>query len=267
MLSTLAQMIRRRRFSLFWWSAGLIGLDVLYVIAFPPLRDNAALDKTFSNLSPGVKTLLGLAGGSPITSPIGYLNSQLYANVLPVVLLVFATGLAAWSVAGDEAAGMLELLLANPVSRARVAAGRAVALVLMLLGLTLVCGGALAAMAPLVALDRGLPLDRIVAAAVASSLLSLVFAAVTFAVGAATGRRAIAIGVAAALTVLGYVLEGIAHQVAFLRPARLVNPWHWMLSTDPLSRGFSWQAFLLPAAVSLALFAAGTVRFVARDLR
>jgi ABC-2 type transport system permease protein len=144
MLSVLGQTIRRRRYSLLWWCAGLIALDALYAIAFPPLRDNAALNKTFSNPSPGVKTLLGLAGGSPITSPIGYLNSQLCANVLPIVLLVFATGLAAWSVAGDEASGMLELLLANPVGRARVAGGRAVGIVVMLLGLTLVCGGALA---------------------------------------------------------------------------------------------------------------------------
>jgi ABC-2 type transport system permease protein len=267
LLSVFAQMIRRRRLSLFWWCTGMIVLDALYIVAFPPLRNNAALDRTFSNLSPGVQALLGLAHGTAITSPVGYLNSQYYANTLPIVLLVLAVGLAAWAVAGDEGAGTLELLLANPVSRIRVALARALGLVLMLLGVAFVGGGALAAMAPLVALDKGLPLSRIVVAAIASALLALVFAAIAYALGAASGRRNIAIAVAAVVVVFGYVLEGVAQQVGFLHPVRLVNPWHWMLSTDPLGRGASWQAFLLPLAVSAALFAFGALAFARRDLR
>jgi ABC-2 type transport system permease protein len=265
MLSILCQMLFRRRFSLLWWSLSLIAVDALYVLAYPPLRNNASLNKTFSNLSPSAKTLLGLNGGALITSPVGYLNSQFYANVLPIVLLIFAVGLTTRAVAGDEAAGTLELLLANPVSRIRVAAGRVVATVAMLLALTLVCGGALAAMSPIVALNEGLPLYRIVTASLASSLLALVFAALAFAIGAATGRRGTAI--AAAVAVLGYILEGVAQQVGALRPLRLFNPWHWMLSTDPLGRGATWQAFALPLAVSAALFALGAVRFAGRDLR
>jgi ABC-2 type transport system permease protein len=260
-------MIWRRRLSLLWWSVALIGVDILFVLAFPPIRNNSDLNKTFSDLSPGVQALLGLSKDTLITSPVGYLNSQFYANTLPIVLLVFAIGLAAWAIAGDEAAGTLELLLANPVSRTRVAVARALALVLMLLGVAVVCGGALASMAPLVRLDEGLPLHRIVLAAIASGLLALVFAAVTFAVGAASGRRTTAIGSAAAIVVFGYVLEGVAQQVGFLHPVRLINPWHWMLSTDPLGRGASWEAFLLPLAVSAALFALGVLAFAHRDLR
>jgi len=267
MLSVLRQMIFRRRTSLIWWCLGLVGVDAMWAIAYPTVRNNAALDKTFSNLSPSVKALLGLSNGVLITSPVGYLDSQFYANVLPIVLLIFAVGLATWAVAGDEAAGTLELLLANPVSRVRVAVERAVAMVAMLLTLALVCGGALAAMAPIVALNAGLPLYRIVTAAVASALLALVFAALAFAIGAATGRRGIAVATATSVAVFGYILEGVAQQVGFLRPLRLLNPWHWMLSTDPLGRGASWQAFLLPLAVSAVLFALGAARFASRDLR
>jgi ABC-2 type transport system permease protein len=267
MVSVLTQMIWRRRLTLMWWCLALIAVDVLFVIAFPPIRNNESLNKTFADLSPSVQSLLGLGGGTPITSPVGYLNSQFYANTLPIVYLVFAIGLAAWTVAGDEAGGRLELLLANPVSRVRVAAERALALVLMLLGIALVCGGALAAMAPIVALDRGLPLYRIVLASVASALLALAFAAVAFAVGAGTGRRNSAISTAAVAAVFGYVLEGVAGQVSALHPLRLFNPWHWMLSTDPLGHGVSWQAFLLPLGVTVALFSLGAIGLARRDLR
>jgi hypothetical protein len=141
-----------------------------------------------AGLPPGVQRLLGLGGQTTLTSPVGYLNSQFFANLLPVMLLVFAVGMAAWAISGDEAAGTLELLLANPVSRARVAAERAGAL-LLLATLTAVCAAALLATAPAVGLDKGLPAGRLLAASVACALLALVYAAVAFAVGAATGSR------------------------------------------------------------------------------
>ena len=147
MLAVLSQALWRRRVGLLGWALGLVGVAGLLAVAYPTVRDNAELDKTFTSLSPSVQAVLGLTGGLTLTSPAGYLNSQFYANVLPVMLLVFAVGVAAWAVAGDEAAGTLELLLANPVSRARVAAERAGALLVLLAALTAVCAAALVAVA------------------------------------------------------------------------------------------------------------------------
>jgi hypothetical protein len=151
-----------------------------------------------------VQALLGLSGGNLLTSPAGYLDSQFFANILPVMLLVFAIGLAAWTVAGDEAAGSLELLLANPVSRLRVALARFTALVCLIAALAAVCVLALATLAPSTGLDHGLSVARIAAAATAAALLALTFAAVAFAVGAATGNRPAAAGAAAASAVGAY---------------------------------------------------------------
>ena len=51
----------------------------------------------------------------------------------------------------------------------------------------------------------------------------MTFAAIAFAVGAATGNRPAAAGAAAALAVAGYVLEGLAQQIPALRPARSIR--------------------------------------------
>jgi len=104
MLSVLRQVLWRRRISTLWWSFGLAGFAALLALAYPTVRDNSELDKTFAGLPPGVQAALGLDPGSPLTSPVGYLNSQYFANVLPVMLLVFGIGLAAWCISGDEAA-------------------------------------------------------------------------------------------------------------------------------------------------------------------
>jgi ABC-2 type transport system permease protein len=253
--------------SLIWWSLGLVATVALVAVAYPTVRGNSELDKTFGNLPPSVQALLGLDPANSLTSPAGYLNSQFYANLLPIILLVFAIGIASWAVAGDEAAGMLELLLANPVSRLRVAIERAGLLVIMLAILTAVALAALAILAPPAGLTKGLSVDNIIAATVATGLLALVFAAVAFAVSAATGNRSLAASVAAALALAGFLIEGLGAQVKLLRPLRELSPWHWLLSSEPLSHGLVWQAWFLPLATSIVLMAAGTIVFLRRDLR
>jgi ABC-2 type transport system permease protein len=267
MLSIASHAMRRRRAGLVWWSIGVAGLAALLAAAYPTVRGNSELDRTFANLPPGVEALLGLGNGNLLTSPAGYLDSQFFANILPIMLLIFAVGMAAWSIAGDEVAGTFELLLANPVSRVRVALARLGALLTLLAVLAIVSAGTLVALAPATGLDNGLSAGRLVAATLAAALLAMVFAAVAFAVGAATGNRPAALATAAALAVAGYIIEGLAHQVAALRPLRAGNPWHWLLSTDPLRHGLTWQTWVLPLAITVALVAASLPRLARRDLR
>jgi beta-exotoxin I transport system permease protein len=240
---------------------------VLLAAAYPTVRDNNELDQTFADLPSGVQTLLGLRGGNALTSPAGYLNSQFFANILPVMFLVFTIGTAAWTIAGDEAAGTLELLLANPVGRARVALARLGALALLLAGLAAVGTLSLVLVARPTGLDRGLPPGRMAAGTIAAALLALTFAALAYAVGAATGSRPAALAVASATAVLGYLIEGLGQQVAALRPVRAGDPWHWLLDADPLRHGLTWQTWALPLGVTAVLTTLGVTALARRDLR
>jgi beta-exotoxin I transport system permease protein len=238
----------------------------LLAVAYPTVRDNNELDKTFANLPPGVEALLGLSGGNLLSSPTGYLDSQFFANILPVMLLVLTIGLAAWSIAGDETAGSLELLLANPISRTKVALARLGALILLLAALAAVCALALIALGPATGMNKGLPATHLVAATVAAGLLALTFATVAFAVGAATGNRPAALGAAAALAVAGYVLEGLSQQIHALHPVSAANPWHWLLANDPLRHGLTWHTWLPPIAATMILAVIALPRLARRDL-
>ncbi len=77
---------------------------------------------------------------------------------------------------------------------------------------TLVALAALVVLAPRVGLTKGLPLDHIIAATVATGLMCLVFAALAFAAGAATGNRSIAVSVASSAPLAGFVVEGLGAQ-------------------------------------------------------
>ena len=111
----------KRRLGIVAWAVGIAALAALLAVAYPTVRGNTQLDSTIANLPKGVQAAIGLGNGAGLSSPVGYLDSQYFANSLPIVLLVFAIGVAAWSISGDEQDGTLELLLANPVSRVRVA--------------------------------------------------------------------------------------------------------------------------------------------------
>lgn len=263
----LAQAIWRRRISLLWWSLGVVVAVALVAVSYPTVRDNSELDKTFQGLPPSVQAMLGLDPTNALTSPVGYLNSQFYANLFPIVLLVFSIGLASWAIAGDEGAGTLELLLANPVSRVRVAVERAGFLVFTLGLVTLVALITLLLLAPRVGLTKGLSLDHIVAATVATGLMALAFAAVAFAAGAAIGSRSLAVSTASAVAVAGFVVEGLGAQVKLLKPVREISPWHWLLHSEPLRNGWAAEGWLLPLVVALVLMMFGTLMFGRRDLR
>lgn len=267
MLSVFTQALRRRRVSLMWWVLGVAAMAALLAVAYPTVRDNNELDRTFANLPPGVEALLGLSGGNLLSSPAGYLNSQFFANILPVMMLVFGVGAAAQTIAGDEGAGSLELLLANPISRTRVALARLGALVVMLAVLAAVCALVLIVLAAPSGLDRGLSAGALAAASVAAALMALAFAAVAFAVGAATGHRGAALASAAGLATAGYVVEGLAGQVEALRFTQAVNPWHWLLAGDPLHNGLTWRVWILPLAVVALAALVSLPRLARRDLR
>jgi beta-exotoxin I transport system permease protein len=266
MNAVLVPAIRRRRVGLLGWSLGLVALVTLVAVSYPAVRGNTELDRTFAQMSPAVRSLLGLGAGAALTSPAGYLNSQFFANLLPVMLLIFGIGGGAWAIAGDEAAGMLELLLANPVSRPHVAVARFTAVAVMICGLAVVTLAALLAAREPAGLGQVTPM-HLTAAVAATAAMALVYSALAFAVGAGGGARATALATAGGAAVVGFVLEGLGQAVAALRPLRDLMPWHWLLAADPLVHGASWRALGLPLAVTVVLCAAGTVAFVRRDLR
>ena len=166
---------------------GTFAMTALIVLAYPTVRDNASLDSTFAGLPAGVQASLGLGDGLTLTSPAGYLNSQFLANVLPIILLIFAISVASSTTAGEEEAGYLELLLSNPVSRARVAIGRALGMIVLLGLLTAVATLTVIGLAPLVKLNHG-PSDlHIIESVIAAGLMALTFAAIAFCAGRRNG--------------------------------------------------------------------------------
>ena len=266
-LLVLSQMLAQRRRSTLWWSVGMALLVLGVVASYPSASDSAdGLDSYMDSLPDGLVEMLGATQG--IATPAGYLNSQLYSNMFPILVLVLGIGAAAWSVAGAEGDGTLEMLLANPVSRTRVALERLLGVVLLTGLVTLVATAVAVALSAPFDLSS-LPTGALWAAGLGVWALALVFTSIAFAVGAASGSKSLAVGVGSGAAAGTYVLYGLTTFVSSLEALHWLSPWFWFLDAaalDGVTSAFWWQAVVLPLAVSATLCLAGLARLVRRDL-
>jgi ABC-2 type transport system permease protein len=258
------RLFRDRRRSLGWWSLGMLGIVLVSVTFYPSLRDQPAFDDLFENLPEGVQALVG-AGGFSIRSPVGYLHSRVFSTLAPIVLLIFAVSLGARAIGGSEDDGTLELLLANPVTRMRVAIERYVASLGLMVGLAAAMTVTLLALGAPFDVLEGLSITNLLAACVACLCLAVLHASIAFAVGAAFGGRAPAISAASAVAVGGYVVHGLVSS-GVMRGARFFTPWYWYLNRNIVAEGPGLEAWLLPIGLSTVFAAIGVWRFRLRDL-
>jgi ABC-2 type transport system permease protein len=254
--------LRDQRRALTGWAIGMAGLVVMYSAFYPSVKANASqLNKYMETMPEAFKQMIGRAD---ITSPTGYIQTELFAIMAPLLLLIFAIGAGARATAGEEEAGTLDLLLANPVRRRSVVLEKFGAMVLAAAGIGVVLWATVALFGPVVGLR--VSLEKLAAAVASAVLLGIAFGAIALLLGCWRGHRGLAIGVTASLAVATYLLHILSPLVERVQSMQLLSPFYYYISHDPLRTGFSADhAFVLIAitAISLAL---AVVAFDRRDL-
>ena len=250
----LVETLRDRGRSLLWWLVGIGGVVALNVVFYPSVRDDPALNDFARDLPESVRALF-VGGELDLTSPSGYLNSQIYALTAPILLLIFAIGAGSGAVAGEEERGTLDLLLAQPLRRRDYVTARFAALAALVAA---VSGALLATVAVGSALvDLEIGFGKLVAASVSLWLLGVLFGALALAVGAISPGRTRAIAAASGVAVLAWLLDGLAQTVGPLEPLRPLSPYYQALGRNPLGEGTPWTGWaLLAVAVAIAAVAA-----------
>jgi len=257
---------RDRRRTRWWWVFGLGLYSIMLLGVWPTVEGN----DQFSELAEDYpEALMALFGGkeafASITSPEGFTNTYYFSFMLPLLLMTFAATAAGSLLAGEDEGGQLELVLSQPVSRARVILAKAAVVVAGLLVLVssvvivLLVGG------PMVGLHLGV--GGLLAVALGSLLFGALHGAIAFAVGAATGRRGAAVGGAVVIGVAGYMISGFAEVTSWMEPVRYVLPMYHAKAADPLTNGIPVANYLLLFGVTALVQAGAVVLFKRHDLR
>jgi ABC-2 type transport system permease protein len=257
-----AKTLRDQRRSLMWWAIALIGTVLMYAAFWPNVHDNAdAFDEYLRNMPEAIRNLIG---GLDFGTPEGYLQSELFSFMGPILFLVYAIGAGARTIAGEEQEGMLDLLLSTPTSRRRVLLDKFWALfaaTVLLVGLTWASIAVFGA-----PFDLTLDTEGLLATCVNLFLLALAFGSIALAIGAATGNKTLAIGAPSGFALASFLVKTFAPSVDALEPLNLLSPFHYYIDHDPLRTGFNGVDVLVLASISVVVVAGALVTFERRDL-
>jgi beta-exotoxin I transport system permease protein len=261
--SLVGKTLRDWRRAIIGWAAGLAAFALLYGSAWASLKNSPDVLRLKTESLP--KGLAVTFGVTDLTTGVGYLQGTIYSLVGPLLLTMAAVIFGARAVAGPEDNHVMDLFLANPVSRRGFVVQRTAAIVGVVIGLGLVVW--VIALALSQALDMGVSAVDVSAASLGLLLVGLLFGTLALAVGAATGRRSHALAVAGGVAVATYVIRALAESVSWARPWRWVSPYYYYLGADPLHRGFNVGYLLVLLAVAAVLVGVAVVTFDRRDVR
>lgn len=256
---------RDHRRGLLGWTGGLLVLVAVILAVYPSVRDQPSIDELLASYPESLKAFLGMTGGVDYRSGPGYLASELFSFMVPLLVLIHGIGLGSGAIAGEEERHTLDLLLAHPITRRQLVGSQLVAIVRLQLALLAVLLVSL--LAGDIGLDMHVGAVRLAQIGVDTALLGLLFATFALALGAATGRRALSSGVAGATAVAAYLLDGLANINDTLHHVRWLSPMHWYDATSVLAHGLPVANAVVLAAPTLVLAAVAVVTFDRRDVR
>ncbi len=259
--AVLGWVLSQHRRALLLWGLAVAVVAAIYVSFYPAMGDTGELEALVEGLPDGLIAALGYDG---IGTAAGYLESTVFGLLAPILLLVFALAFAARLIAGEEESGELELELTAPVGRRRVYLERAVALAIAVSWLGVVTGTV--SLLLVAALDLEVAAWPLVTTTVGLILLVLAMAAISYAVGAATGRRAWALGAGAGVAVAGYMANALAPLLEDGAWLARLSPFAWYLSEDPLVHGLRGAGAAGLLVVAVVAIVVGLLAYERRDL-
>ncbi len=253
--------LRLRRRMTLWFTVGLALYTFLVVAMYPAVKSDTALGSLTAD-NPTVAALLGVQGS--LTSPTGWVDGNLYANFLPLMILLLTIGYGASCIAGQSEDGSLGLVATLPLSRRRLAGEKAVVLALLAIPACIVTMA-------LVLLGRRyelpLPTAAVVGTTVAVLVMGVDFGLVAMLVGVVSGSRGLALGLTAALAAASYLISSLAPVVSWAATIRRGSLFFWALGGEPLTTPPSAGAWAVLLLVGLGLFGAVAGRIGRLDIR
>lgn len=253
----------QRRISTIWWSIGISFFMFLNMIFYPSFKDQAAeFQKSFENIPDTAVQLFG--GSTDFFSPVGFLNSQIFFIMLPLLLGILAINLGSTLLAREEQDHTIEALMARPISRTKLLFAKALAGILQLSIVTTVSLVTMIVISK--AVDITVPATNILAATFACFVLAVSFGAISYLLTATGRARGMSLGLGTVIALGGYVISSLAGTVTWLKTPSIIFPFHYYKSEDILRGHFDWSKIIILVAVIIACALGSWIAFRKRDL-
>jgi len=208
--------VRSLRWTAGWYALGLFLYALMIMSLYPAMHANSAMLQGYIQSLPS--SIIRAFGVDDIASLSGFLGTEILNFMWPLIVAVFIITAGSGMVAGEIERGTSELWLSVPESRARLLTAKLAAL---LVGVAALIAATVLALC-LGAAIEDVSLSYAAVAAMAASMLALTVAMGGYTVlcSALTSGRGSAAGIAAGLTLVGYmfwVIGGIGDRWSWLK--------------------------------------------------
>jgi ABC-2 type transport system permease protein len=261
-MNVAAKTIRDQKKALIGWAIGVGFVVLMYSAFYPSIKANGATFNGYLKSMP--KALRSVLLTNSFTTPSGYLKAEIFSIMGPLLLMIFAIGAGARAIAGEEEGGTLDLMLAAPITRGRVALEKFAAIAGSTLGLAAVLLVVETALGPAFGIHVGI--GGVAIACLSSALLAIAFGSIAFAAGCWRGRRATAIAVAASLAVIAYILNVLGPSISWLGRVRPLSPFDHYQANTALDGSFGIGHALVLLGIAVVALILGVWRFDRRDI-
>ena len=237
--SIFIQTLRNLRWQIFWYGIGLALMAALVIYVYPSYASQLA----DFNIPEAMRAL---TGNVDYGTGAGFLSGE-FLSWVPIVVAVFAIMSGTSAIGSEEANGTLDLLLAQPISRRRVAVEKLAALLVSTLLVVLITYIGWLISVPFVKIDVGL--GDLALATVNLVPIMLVLQSIGCLASVSMANRGVATGAVTAFTVASYFVNYVASLVHAIEPLRLLSIFHYYHGTEVLTDGIQWFGLILLLAL------------------
>ncbi len=247
----------------FFWTLGLLAMVGIELSVYPTIRRSATGLTAFLNNYP--EALKQIFRMEDYTSGPGFLSTELFSMMLPLVFISIGASWGSNASAQEEERRTADILFTLPVSRVSVLRTKIVSAILAQMILALILIAALFIGDRFVNLN--LSLAKVIAGALTCALLGILLNAAATCMGAVWGKKSIALGGAIGLAIAGFLFYSLAPIVHTFDRIMPFNPFQWTLGSRPLYDGIDWGYTVFVLLLSAALYVASLFVFRRRDIQ
>ena len=254
--------LKDQRRGLFFWSLGVMTIISVQLSVFPTVRSSAAGLAAFIENYP--KAMRKIFRMEDYTSGSGYLSTELFSMMLPLIFIAVGAGWGVNAVAQEEERRTADVLFTLPISRARILTTKIISGICAQLLLVIVTFSTLVIGIRFV--DISLPTVKILAASFSCAMLGTMFHAVAIFFGSVFGKKSIALGGAVALAIAGFLFYSLAPLVHTFDRVLGINPFQWALGSNPLKSGLALGYTVLSLVTMTLVYGASLLIIRSRDI-
>ena len=253
--------IQNQLWLFFAWVASLVILAISVLALWKPLNNSGALNNLTVGIPEEVAKPMGLVD---MSSPGGYLNGNLFAVILP--LLISFVGISTISAQFSEAErlGRFELAFSLPIDRKTIALSRLLGILSLLFAcsmsvyVTIVVG--------VLTLDMDVSIGNLTSACLGLFLLGVLHASLGYFAYGVRGEKGAVLGASYMLLIVGYFLYSIVPVVPKFGDVNFSSPWYWALGEDAILTGINLAGVGALILLSFTLIGVGSWALTRRDI-